>query len=75
MGEGIALAGAGVLLGAAAAGAMTRVLEGQLWGVAPLDPVTFLGAVALLLLIAALAAYLPARRAASRSVVAALSLD
>lgn len=75
MGEGMALAGAGVLLGTAAAAAMTRLLEGQLFGVAPLDPATFLGVAALLLLIAALAAYLPARRAASTSVVAALTLD
>lgn len=75
MGEGLALAGVGALVGVAAAALLTRLLDTQLFGVAPLDPATFLAVPALLLLVAALAAYLPARRAAAVSPVAALSAD
>lgn len=75
MGEGLALAGAGALVGIAAAAVLTRLLDAQLFGVAPLDPATFFSVPGLLLLVAALAAYLPARRASSVSPVAALSTD
>ncbi len=55
---------AGVALGLGGAAASTRLMAGLLYGVTPLDAVTFAG-VALLLLAATLAAsYLPARRAA-----------
>jgi predicted permease len=57
-----------VLLGMAAAIAVSAALVGRLesllFGVQPLDPVTFGGAVGFLGAVAALAAYLPARRAA-----------
>jgi ABC-type antimicrobial peptide transport system permease subunit len=57
-------------LGIAALG--SRVLVGQLYGVSPLDPVSFTGAAVLLLLAAAAAAWLPARRAARVDPVTAL---
>ena len=54
---------AGIVIGAIAAGVLTRYLEALLFEVSPLDPITF-GGVALLLTVTALAAsYLPARRA------------
>jgi putative ABC transport system permease protein len=63
VGEGLSLAGVGVVLGLGASLVVTRVLASQLYGVGAFDPVTF-GAVALLLVVvAALATYLPARRA------------
>lgn len=63
--QGARLGGAGIALGVAGALGLTRVLGGQLYGVAPTDPAT-LAAVALLLLGSALlASWLPARRAAS----------
>ncbi|HEX7080376.1 MAG TPA: hypothetical protein VF329_05135 [Gammaproteobacteria bacterium] len=46
-----------------------RGLESLLFGVAPLDGVTFAGSVALLLAAAAFAAFLPARRAARANAV------
>jgi putative ABC transport system permease protein len=64
LGRSLALAGAGLALGLAAALALARLLEGVLFGVGPRDPFT-LGAVAIVLLVAAAAAaWAPARRAA-----------
>jgi putative ABC transport system permease protein len=54
----------GLALGAGAALALGRVLEGLLYGVRPADPVTLGGVVLVLGLTAALACALPARRAA-----------
>jgi putative ABC transport system permease protein len=64
LGEGARLGVWGVLIGLIGSLAATRLLSSQLYGVKPTDPSTF-GAVALLLaLVAILAAYVPARRAA-----------
>jgi putative ABC transport system permease protein len=75
MREGIVLAAAGVGVGLMAAALATRLLEAQLFGVAPLDPLTFIAVPVLLLLVAAVAAYLPARRAAAVNPVVALTAD
>jgi putative ABC transport system permease protein len=64
VGRALALAAAGVAVGLGAALALGRVIQGQLFGVTFLDPLT-LGSVALVLgASAALASFLPARRAA-----------
>jgi putative ABC transport system permease protein len=60
---GAALVGIGV--GLAAALALTRSIASFLYGVTPTDPVTGLCVAGVLLLVAALAAFFPARRAAS----------
>ena len=57
------LAAAGILIGGACALAITPMIEAQLFGVRPMDPVTYLGVGIVLLLTAALGAYVPARRA------------
>ncbi|HEY2013606.1 MAG TPA: FtsX-like permease family protein [Bryobacteraceae bacterium] len=62
-GQGVALSAAGVAIGVAGAFAVTRVLSKLLFGVAATDPATFVAVAALLLAVAALASYLPARRA------------
>jgi ABC-type antimicrobial peptide transport system permease subunit len=62
----------GVVLGVAAAIAATRVLESFLFGVEPVDPVAFGAAVALLLAVAWVAGYIPARRATRVDPVIAL---
>jgi putative ABC transport system permease protein len=54
----------GATLGVAAAVGATRVLAGMLYGVHPADPTTFAAIVALVLVIALTASYIPARRAA-----------
>jgi ABC-type antimicrobial peptide transport system permease subunit len=60
---GLALAAAGVVLGVAGGVVMGRALASQLFGVSPTDPLTFAGVAAVVLLVAAAATYLPARRA------------
>jgi len=59
----LGLAALGLALGMAASRALTGTLESLLFGVTPGDPVTFLGIGALLIVVAALAGYFPARRA------------
>jgi ABC-type antimicrobial peptide transport system permease subunit len=63
LGRAMRLAVAGVAIGTVAALALTRLMESLLYGVSPTDPPTFAGVAALLTAIAALAAWVPARRA------------
>ena len=62
--EGLRLTAAGILVGLAIAFAATRWLDALLFEIQPYDPATFAGIPALLLVVAAVACYLPARRAA-----------
>lgn len=61
--EGMLLAIAGIILGLAASFPLTRLVATMLYGVSPTDPLTLTGATVILLGIALLAAFLPARRA------------
>ncbi len=63
VGQGMALALAGVAVGLAAAFAVTRVLAGLLYGVTTTDPLTYACLALLLAAIAFVSCYLPARRA------------
>jgi ABC-type antimicrobial peptide transport system permease subunit len=54
----------GLFLGATAALTFTRVLTSRLYGIAAHDPLTYVGVAFLILAIAALAVWIPARRAA-----------
>jgi predicted permease len=63
IGQGLKLAVLGLALGLVAALAVTRFVESLLYGVTATDPVTFVGVSLLLLLVAVLASWLPARRA------------
>jgi ABC-type antimicrobial peptide transport system permease subunit len=75
VGQSLKLALAGVGAGLVAALAVTRVMQALLFEVSPTDPVT-LGAVALLLVsIALLASWLPARRAAKVDPMVALRAE
>jgi putative ABC transport system permease protein len=75
LGHACRLAGAGVALGVAAAAGAVRLVGHRLYGVSPIDPLTY-GAVAVLLLAVALAASLvPALRAAAVDPVVALRVE
>jgi putative ABC transport system permease protein len=72
VGEGMKLVGIGVAVGLVLAAGATQVLRPFLFGVSPLDGITFVVMAAVLLGTALVAAYLPARRAARLDPVAAL---
>jgi putative ABC transport system permease protein len=61
--HGMALAFLGILAGTAGSLALNRVLAGQLFGVTPTDPITFMAVCLLMGIVALAACYLPARRA------------
>jgi predicted permease len=75
LGEGLILAVAGVALGLAGAAALTRLMAGLLFGVTARDPLTFVGGAAVLLGVAALACYIPARRATRVEPITALRAE
>lgn len=72
LGEGLRMTVLGAVLGTLAAVGSTRLLAGFLFGVRPLDPLTFAGAILLLLALATVAAYLPANRATRVDPIVAL---
>jgi predicted permease len=73
--EGVLMAAVGAVIGLAASAAMTGLMSSLLFGVAPRDPLAFGAAAATLLVVAALASYLPARRAIRIEPLEALRTD
>jgi putative ABC transport system permease protein len=75
VGEGVRLSIVGIVIGIAAALALTRLVSSLLYGVAPADPVSFVISAVVLLAIALLSSYLPARRAAEVDPLVALRAE
>lgn len=73
--EGMALTGAGIAIGIVASAMLSRVLQSQLYDVGTLDPLAYSSVVLVFAGVAALASYLPARRAASVDPVEALRTE
>jgi predicted permease len=73
--EGMRLVVIGCAIGLLLAAAAGRLLTRLLFGIPPLDPVTFAGAIVLFVAVAAAACYLPARRAMSVDPLVALRCE
>jgi putative ABC transport system permease protein len=70
--QGIGAVLVGVAVGVVAALALTRLMSSLLFGVKPTDALTFMSMPALLLLVAAVASYIPARSATNVDPLVAL---
>jgi putative ABC transport system permease protein len=75
LGQGMILAITGVVLGLGGALALTRLMSSMLYGVEATDPLTYGGVAVVLIGVAGLASYLPARRATEVSPLVALQSE
>jgi ABC-type antimicrobial peptide transport system permease subunit len=73
--RGLMLSGIGIVAGVVVAAALTRLMSSLLFGVTPLDAVTFVAAAAFLAVAALCASYIPARRAANIDPMQTLNAD
>ena len=73
--EALILTGIGIAIGLAVALALVRVIRGFFYGIGPHDPITMIGTVVIMVAVAALAAWIPARRAAKIDPMEALRYE
>jgi hypothetical protein len=75
IGQGMKLAGTGILIGLGGALALTRFMETLVFGVSATDPLTYVTIVALLTVVALLACWIPARQATKVDPLVALRCE
>jgi ABC-type antimicrobial peptide transport system permease subunit len=75
MGESMLLVAAGIAIGLAAAVAASRFVASLMFGLAATDAATILGAMTVMLIVSAVAGYLPARRALRVDPIVALHYE
>jgi ABC-type antimicrobial peptide transport system permease subunit len=73
--QGLTLSAVGLAIGLVAALAVTRLMSSLLFGIGPMDVVTYVAAIAVILAATALATYLPARRASAIDPVVTLKAE
>ena len=73
--QSFALIAVGLVVGLAGAAAVTRYLQGMLFGLTPLDPTTFMAVAVMFGLVATLASYVPGRRATKVDPIVALRCE
>jgi predicted permease len=73
--HGVILAGIGIAAGLVGAFALTRLMSSLLYGTSPLDPATYVAVLVIVVTSAALASYIPARRAAMMNPVTTLAAE
>jgi ABC-type antimicrobial peptide transport system permease subunit len=73
--QGLVLSGVGVVIGLGSAIGLTRLMGALLYGVDPVDPVTFATVAVSLAAVALLASYIPARRASKVDPVVAIRFE
>jgi predicted permease len=73
--HGVRFAAVGVLIGAPLALALSRLLRGLIFGISPLDPLSFASVPAVLIAVAAAASWIPARRASRAEPISVLRSD
>jgi len=73
--RGLRLTGAGLLVGLFGAAGVAQLLSSLLFGISPFDPVTYLTIAVILMAVATVACWLPARRAAATDPVVALRAE
>jgi ABC-type antimicrobial peptide transport system permease subunit len=71
----LSLAGIGAVIGLLAAAGLMRLMKSLLYGISPVDPITYAAVSLILIAAAVLASYLPARRAAAVAPIEALRSD
>jgi putative ABC transport system permease protein len=75
VGQGLRLSGVGLILGLVGAVSLTRLLATFLYGITPRDPLTYASVVVVLGVVAALASFVPARRATAVDPVEVLNAE
>jgi ABC-type antimicrobial peptide transport system permease subunit len=75
VGHALLLAAVGIIIGGSAALLLSRLMEGLLFDITPLDPLTYGGVTLMLSIVAAFAAWLPGRRATRVDPVIALRAE
>jgi ABC-type antimicrobial peptide transport system permease subunit len=73
--QGVALVSTGAVIGLGVAFGVTRIIASSLFGVTPVDPITFVATSALLIVVSLAASYLPARRATKVNPLIALRYE